>query len=55
MTNDIRVNGARLWNSIMAMAEIGATANGGSHRLTLSDDDRDRPRSLRRAGAPTPT
>ena len=24
----------------MAMAEIGATANGGSHRLTLSDEDK---------------
>ena len=40
MTTDIRVNGARLWDSIMAMAEIGATANGGSHRLTLSDEDK---------------
>ncbi len=40
MTSDIRVNGARLWDSIMAMAEIGATANGGSHRLTLSDEDK---------------
>ncbi len=40
MTRDIRVNGARLWDSIMAMAEIGATANGGSHRLTLSDEDK---------------
>ncbi len=40
MTSDIRVDGARLWDSIMAMAEIGATANGGSHRLTLSDEDK---------------
>ena len=40
MTHDIRVNGARLWDSIMEMAEIGATANGGSHRLTLSDEDK---------------
>ena len=40
MTSDIRVNGTRLWDSIMAMAEIGATANGGSHRLTLSDEDK---------------
>ncbi len=40
MTEHIRVNGARLWDSIMAMARIGATANGGSHRLTLSDEDR---------------
>ena len=40
MTSEIRVDGARLWDSIMDMAEIGATANGGSHRLTLSDDDK---------------
>ncbi len=40
MTDKIRVNGARLWDSIMDMAEIGATANGGSHRLTLSDEDK---------------
>ena len=40
MTNQIRINGERLWNSIMEMAEIGATAKGGSHRLTLSDEDK---------------
>ena len=40
MTNHIRVNGERLWESIMEMAKIGATANGGSHRLTLSDEDK---------------
>lgn len=40
MTNDIRINGQRLWDSIMEMAKIGATANGGSHRLTLSDEDK---------------
>ena len=40
MTVDIRVNGERLWGSIMEMAKIGATANGGSHRLTLSDEDK---------------
>ena len=40
MTDHIRVNGARLWDSIMDMAAIGATANGGSHRLTLSDEDK---------------
>lgn len=41
MTVDIRINGARLWDSIMEMAKIGATENGGSHRLTLSDEDRE--------------
>ena len=40
MTVDIRVSGERLWGSIMEMAKIGATANGGSHRLTLSDEDK---------------
>ena len=40
MPNHIRINGQRLWNSIMEMAKIGATANGGSHRLTLSDEDK---------------
>jgi len=40
MTNHIRVNGERLWDSIMEMAKIGATAKGGSHRLTLSDEDK---------------
>ena len=40
MTRGIRIDGERLWYSIMAMARIGATANGGSHRLTLSDEDK---------------
>lgn len=40
MTDHIRVNGERLWDSIMEMAKIGATPAGGSHRLTLSDEDK---------------
>lgn len=40
MTIQIRINGQRLWDSIMEMAKIGATPNGGSHRLTLSDEDK---------------
>ena len=40
MTNEIGINGQRLWDSIMEMAKIGATQNGGSHRLTLSDEDK---------------
>ncbi len=40
MSEQLRVDGGRLWQSIMQMAEIGATANGGSHRLTLSDADK---------------
>lgn len=40
MTKNLRINSQRLWDSIMEMAKIGATANGGSHRLTLSDEDK---------------
>ncbi len=40
MTDHIRIDGQRLWDSIMEMAQIGATAKGGSHRLTLSDEDK---------------
>lgn len=36
----LRVDGARLRRSLEAMAEIGATAGGGVHRLAASDDDR---------------
>ncbi|WP_322087839.1 Zn-dependent hydrolase [Burkholderia sp. BCC1999] len=35
----ILVNQQRLWDSLMEMATIGATAQGGSCRLALSDDD----------------
>jgi beta-ureidopropionase / N-carbamoyl-L-amino-acid hydrolase len=35
-----RVDGARLWDSLMAMAEIGATPKGGVKRLALSEEDR---------------
>ncbi len=34
------VDGERLWKSLMAMAEIGATPAGGCNRLALSDLDR---------------
>jgi N-carbamoyl-L-amino-acid hydrolase len=37
---ELRINGARLWDSLMTMAEIGATANGGVNRQTLTDEDR---------------
>ena len=36
----LRVNGERLWRSLMTMAEIGATPAGGVNRQTLTDDDR---------------
>lgn len=35
-----KINGERLWASLMAMAEIGATARGGSCRLALSAEDK---------------
>ena len=34
-----RVNGARLWSRLMAMAEIGATPRGGCNRQALTDGD----------------
>jgi len=35
-----RIDGRRLWDSLMAMAEIGATPKGGVRRLALGDVDR---------------
>ena len=35
----IRINGERLWHSLMQMADIGATANGGCNRQALTDSD----------------
>jgi beta-ureidopropionase / N-carbamoyl-L-amino-acid hydrolase len=35
----IRVDGERLWSRLMAMAQIGATANGGCNRQALTDGD----------------
>ncbi|WKD49230.1 Zn-dependent hydrolase [Microbulbifer spongiae] len=37
----LRVDGARLWRSLMAMAEIGATPAGGCNRQALTDEDRE--------------
>ncbi len=34
-----KVDGQRLWSRLMAMAEIGATVNGGSNRQAISDED----------------
>jgi len=36
----LRVNGARLWQSLMDLAQIGGTAKGGVCRLALTDLDR---------------
>jgi N-carbamoyl-L-amino-acid hydrolase len=35
-----RIDGRRLWDSLMAMAEIGATPKGGVRRLALSEVDK---------------
>lgn len=40
MSQAPRVNGERLWQTLMDMAQHGATANGGVSRLALSEEDR---------------
>lgn len=40
MKGNLRVNGARLWDSLMAMAQIGPGEKGGNCRLALSDEDK---------------
>ena len=40
MATNLRINGDRLWQSLMEMAKIGATAKGGVCRLALTDLDR---------------
>ena len=47
--SNLRIDGKRLWDSLMDMATIGATPKGGVRRLTLTDVDkrgRDRFRGL---------
>lgn len=39
-TNGLKVNGDRLWQSILSMAEIGPGIEGGSSRLALTDEDK---------------
>jgi len=36
----LRIDGARLWQSLMDMAQIGATVKGGCNRQALTDEDR---------------
>jgi len=40
MSSNIRINGDRLWESLMELAKIGATEKGGVCRLALTDLDR---------------
>ena len=37
---ELRIDGARLWDSIMTLAKIGATPKGGVKRLALTDLDK---------------
>jgi N-carbamoyl-L-amino-acid hydrolase len=37
---DLRIQGARLWQSLMDLAHIGATPKGGVCRLALTELDR---------------
>ncbi len=41
MTQSLRVNGERLWNTVMETARFGGTRGGGITRLTLSDADKE--------------
>lgn len=39
LTSNLRVNGDRLWDSLMDMAQIGPGVRGGNNRQTLTDED----------------
>ena len=39
-TASLSINGDRLWDSLMTLAQIGATDKGGVCRLALTDLDR---------------
>ncbi len=39
LTDNLKINGDRLWSSIMEMARIGPGAAGGNNRQTLTDED----------------
>jgi N-carbamoyl-L-amino-acid hydrolase len=39
MPGNARIDGKRLWDSLMGMAEIGATPKGGVRRITLTEVD----------------
>ena len=39
-TQCLRIDGARLWRSLMDLARIGATPKGGVCRIALTDEDR---------------
>src|SRR5918997_1634544 len=37
--SNLRINGERLWDSLMEMAKIGPGVRGGNNRQTLTDED----------------
>ena len=37
--SNLRINGDRLWDSLMEMAKIGPGVAGGNNRQTLTDED----------------
>jgi N-carbamoyl-L-amino-acid hydrolase len=41
MSEPIKINGKRLWDTLMEMAKIGATEKGGCCRLALTDLDKE--------------
>ncbi len=41
LTSNLRVNGDRLWDSLMDMARIGPGLRGGNNRQTLTNEDGD--------------
>ena len=40
MSDTIKINGSRLWDSLLEMAVIGATEKGGCNRQALTDEDK---------------
>ncbi len=51
MTGNLPLSGARLWDSLMEFARIGATEKGGCNRQTLTELDGEARRLLRRHAA----
>ncbi|MGH6760692.1 MAG: Zn-dependent hydrolase [Phyllobacterium sp.] len=39
LNSNLRINGDRLWDSLMEMAKIGPGVRGGNNRQTLTDED----------------
>ena len=46
LASNLRINGERLWDSLMEMAKIGPGIAGGNNRQTLTDDDATRSQAV---------